>query len=420
MLFSTTVFSAVATVVRVAAGFALIKLIALTGGPGGLALVGQFQNIVGLFGSVAGAPFQSGVVKFIAEYRDQPDLLTRFLGTAVRVAGVVAVVCCFLPLLMYERISAWVMPSDEYSSLFLSLAVTLPFIVLNTMSMSVLNGLGRIKTCLSLAAGATLCTLLLTIPLLTLFGLKGALYAILLSPMALSIASVMSLRPSWGLWLASCRQRIDKEALVNVSRFTLMGLTSLCVAPLVQLAIRTKIAGTLGWEAAGYWQGVWRTSETYLSVITTALSLYYLPKLSRIATTAEFRSEVRGYLRLMVPASIALSIAVFLSRDLILAVLFSSEFQPARELFAFQLAGDVLKITTWAFSYRMLAKAMTKLFIGSEIAFSALFYLFTVLLIPVLGIQAPVAAYFLMYCAYSLFIWLAIGRNTFRPSTSPS
>jgi len=316
-------------------------------------------------------------------------------------------------LLMHEQISMLVMPVGEYRSLFLLLVVALPFFLINTMSMSVLNGLGHTKTCLFLAAGATLCTLALTFQPKGFHELRGALYAVLLSPIVLSVVSVISLRSKWGLLIESFRRRIDKEVLLNLSRFTLMGLTSLSVAPLVQLAIRTRIAETLGWEAAGYWQSVWRTSEGYLSVITTALSLYYLPKLARVTTTAEFRSELRGYLKLMIPSSIALSAVVFLLRDLILAILFSSDFRPARELFAFQLAGDVLKITTWGFSYRMLAKPMTKLFIASEVVFSAVFYVFTILLIPILGIQAPVAAYFLMYCMYSIFIWIAIGRKIY-------
>ena len=69
-------------------------------------------------------------------------------------------------------------------------------------------------------------------------------------------------------------------------------------------------------------------------------------------------------------------------------------------LFAPQLAGDFFKIMSWLVAYLMLAKAFTKLFIGSQVIFSSITYFLSIFLIDEIGMEGVVWAHAIKYFVY--------------------
>jgi len=83
-----------------------------------------------------------------------------------------------------------------------------------------------------------------------------------------------------------------------------------------------------------------------------------------------------------------------------------------RELFAWQLVGDVIKISSWLLGYIMLAKAMTRIFIITEIFSSALFVVLSIYLSNLYGVIGVTYAFAINYTIY-LFIMIWIMRKRF-------
>ena len=81
-----------------------------------------------------------------------------------------------------------------------------------------------------------------------------------------------------------------------------------------------------------------------------------------------------------------------------------------RELFPWQLAGDVVKIASWLLSYIMLAKAMTRLFIITELISGVVFAGLAVLCVDEYGLTGVSMAYLLTYIFYGLAMVFYIGR----------
>lgn len=108
------------------------------------------------------------------------------------------------------------------------------------------------------------------------------------------------------------------------------------------------------------------------------------------------------------PAVAIASFTVWLLRDFAIWLLFSAKFTAMRDLFAWQLVGDVLKVGAYVFGYLVIAKASLRLYILAEIGQFALLTAFSHWLIPTHGalgrlrpiwqlisfISLPVAAYF--------------------------
>jgi PST family polysaccharide transporter len=190
-----------------------------------------------------------------------------------------------------------------------------------------------------------------------------------------------------------------------------MALTSAVCVPLSHIFIRNFIGAKLSWTQAGEWEAMWRLSSAYLMFFTSTLSVYFLPRLAELKTPVEIRTEVKQCLKIILPFLIMSSVAVYLLRDLVIKILFSSEFLGIDQLFALQLTGDTFKIISWILAYVMLAKGLTFDFIISEIIFSFSFYFLIVLLLPKYGLLSTAIAHLINYVAYLIFVYAALKRR---------
>ncbi|MGL4894240.1 MAG: O-antigen flippase, partial [Shewanella sp.] len=70
-LLKVTAMTGLLTLLRMAMGFVIAKVVAIYTGPTGMAMLGQVQSMVGSLNGIINAPAGSGVVRFTAEYKEQ-------------------------------------------------------------------------------------------------------------------------------------------------------------------------------------------------------------------------------------------------------------------------------------------------------------------------------------------------------------
>jgi PST family polysaccharide transporter len=92
--------------------------------------------------------------------------------------------------------------------------------------------------------------------------------------------------------------------------------------------------------------------------------------------------------------------------------LFTTEFSSMRELFAWQMMGDTVKISSWLLSYVMLGKAMIKTLMITEILFSASWVGLVWLMTGWFGEQGAQMGYCVNYVLYWLVMATLVMRKT--------
>ena len=120
----------------------------------------------------------------------------------------------------------------------------------------------------------------------------------------------------------------------------------------------------------------------YLNVITTVLSMYYLPRFAEIRIAPDLRKELIRGVAVIVPAVAAISAVLYLGRDLLIRLIFTAEFLPMRDLFAWQMLGNVLCVVSWLFGYVLVARASPLKLVVLELVDSFFFVGMAALLIP--------------------------------------
>ena len=411
-LIKTSLLNGIAVIIKILSSLILNKVLAIYVGPAGYAAIGQLQNFVNTLTTFANGGVSTGVTKLTAEHFDDFSKQVSIWKSAVFIVLFCSVASGAAILLLREYLALLILKDVYFSKVFLWLGFSLVFFSLNSFLMAVLNGKKEVKTYVVVNIAGSVVGLLVTSGLAFTYGLYGALIALTINQsIVLGVTLVLCRRTAW-FGLSNFVGRVDPTALSALGKFVLMALTSAICIPLSQMLIRNHLGTAYGWQAAGHWEALMRISNLYLMVVTTPLTVYYLPRLSEIRKNQEIRREVSRGFRIVLPVAAAGAFIIYVLRDWIVVTLFTADFLPMRELFGWQMIGDTVKISSWLLGYVLLSRAMVGAFIATEVFFSvswvALVWIFT----RQYGEQGAQIGYLISYLAHALVMMLLVMKKT--------
>lgn len=410
-LVTVTAFTAMLTFLRMASGFLISKVVAVYGGPSGIALLGQLQNLIAIFNGIIIAPSGNAVVRYTAENQDRGfEYCAPWWRASLQWMLILSAVLIPAGIIFSKTLATEVLNNSSYTSLVCVIFLLLPFSACSSLVNSVINGQQLYRRYISLGMISVLVSTTVMIVMIISYGTNGALMAASVQAGLIGfIMLVFSIKQPW-FKLKYWWGKTTNEHRLKIGGYLLMAITSAVVVPLSLITVRKVIITNLGWAAAGQWQVVWKISEAYLSVITIALSTYYLPRLSSLSSYSSIKCEINNTAKIVFPAVVAMAIGIYFSRDILISQLFTSEFNSARKLFGVQLVGDVVKIISWLYAYPMISRGATKWFISTEIFFASSFVLFAIIFIPHFGLQGANIAYLINYLLYFIFVYFNLKR----------
>ncbi|WP_248752119.1 O-antigen translocase [Pseudomonas sp. MWU15-20650] len=407
----TSLLNGIAVVVRMVTLLCINKILAVYVGPVGYAALGQFQNAVQMITTFASGAINAGVTKYTAEYHEDEERQRTVWRTAGSISLIGALVTGVLVTVFNERLSLIFLKDRAFGGVFVWFSATLVLFILNTLLLAVLNGKKEIPRYVISNIAGSFFALAVTAYMAIMWGLYGALVALAVYQSLSFFVTVFLCYTAPWFKIRYFIGRIDPGVARNLAKYTAMSLTSVACVPISQILVRNHLGQSFGWEAAGYWEALTRLSGAYLMLITTTLSVYYLPKFSELKKSEDIRAEIANGYKIILPLTAAGALIIYLFRDMIVKLLFTPEFLPMTDLFAWQMLGDTLKIGSWVMAYLMLGKAMFKLFMVTEIVFSSSFVILSWLFTNELGLQGVTVAYAINYAAYWVVMGVCMSRK---------
>lgn len=392
-------------------GFVIVKVVAIYTGPTGLAMLGQLQSVILVFVGISSSPVGAGIVRYTAEYNQQ-GLIACAPWWKASLQWAVAIILIVIPVgcIFSENLSFWLFDRYDYAWLIVLIVLTLPLAVCGALFNSVLNGMQRYRLFVGLGIISSLFSGAVMITLIVQESLQGALLAASLQAALVGVIMLLGcMREPW-FKLRYWWGKTERENKKLIGGYVLMALTTALTVPVSIILVRNILVEYVGWEQAGLWQSVWRISEVYLGIITIALGTYYLPKLSTLVGVNAIKSELTKTAKIVLPIVSVLALGVYLMRDVAIHLLFTVEFTSARDLFAIQLVGDVVKIAAWLYAFPMISRGATKWFVTTEIIFSIIFVLLVWLLVREHGTQGANIAYLINYILYFIVMFFNVKR----------
>ncbi len=399
-LAKASVWTAASTLIKIAAGLLVIKLLAVAFGPEGVGQAGNFRQLITVLGVLAGAGIFNGVTKLVAQHHDDAEQLKQVTGTSSAMVLGFSTLLAIIFLLAAQPISMGLFGHDRYQSVVRMVALIQMGIAWANLTLAILKGFRDARgNALSLIIGSItgvaawyLCY--------RLGGYEGALLGLALVPALVVFPALWMLKQREHVPLGYLKPRWNSPLARQLSKFTLMALITSVTLPVAYVMMRNLMATQYSWDEVGIWQGVSTISDAYLQFITATFSVWLLPTLSRLTAKQDITREVMRSLKFVLPAVAAASLTVWLLRDVAIWLLFSAKFSAMRDLFAWQLVGDVLKVGAYVFGYLVIAKASLRFYILAELSQFALLTGFSRWLIPAHGALGAAQAYMATYIVY--------------------
>lgn len=408
-LFKVFSLNGLSVILKVIIGFISSKIIAVYVGPAGMALVGNFRNFTTIFESVGLLGFQNGIIKYVAENGDDYQKQKRFLSTCVISIASVAVLLSLGLYFFSDFISDKLFgDNSEYENVIVITSLCVPWYISSLFLINVLNGFGLYRKVILINVLGNILGLFTSIILIIHYKTFGALLSLVISPTLLFVVTVFYLNKITP-FLSVSFQNFDFEIIKKLSQYSLMALFSSVIGSYVYLSIRNNIIDNLGIDKAGYWEAMTRISGYCLLFLTTILTVYFLPKLSKSESKEQTRAVFWSYFKGVIPMFILGVTILFFLKDLIVPMLLSEKFQPTTSLFFWQLVGDIFKAISLILGYQFFAKKMTKVFIITESFSLLVLYSSSIYLTSLFDIKGVVMAH-----AFTYFIYVIVLGTYFR------
>lgn len=389
----STFLSCLVTGLKLLNGFFLVKLISIYLGPEGLARTGQFISFISFLVLFAGGGINQGIIKYVSEYKEDKQQLKAILGSGQYVMLTSTFISFIAIILFRDPLSILLFDNNDYSYIVVFIAFGQIFMALSNFFTAIINGFKEILK-LSLINLLGVITGAIASAILTIqYGFEGILIAYIFSQSFLFVFSLYFCCKIKDFNWSYLVPKFNKKNSVLLAKFSVMSVTAAISANLVQFLIRQYLAYKLSWEQVGYWEGVVKISDAYIILITTALSVYCLPTLSETKDKKGIIDELIKIFKLIIPLTFTLAGSIFLLRDPIINALYSPDFIRMKDLFFWQLVGDIIRVGGMVFAYFLLSKALIKTFVFIEIFCGLTFVGLVYALTDLFGLEGAIYAF---------------------------
>ncbi len=398
-------FNSFSVITRVISGWVINKLIAIYIGPEGTSITEQFRNFLQTAQGISTLGIREGVTKYSAKYQNNKKQLSSFLASTYKIVLLTSIVASIFIIVSSSYINRVLFDTRDFSLLIILTGILIPVFAINIILLSVLNGFQKYRKVTYINIISNIASAFLAIYLIIQYRMYGALLLVIVTQIISFVATLFYIRSDMIEVLKFSLNQSKKAHYKRLYAYIIMALTTAIILPLFSILIRNQIFDFYSNDKgihAGYWDGVKKISGLLLAFVTPVFSLYYYPQLAKIQTNKEFKTELKRFFTQIFPIFFIGMLLLYLLRKWAILLFFSKEYLPMEELFAWQFAGDLLRIISLTIAYLMLARAHVRFYIFTEIMFWVVFYFLTALLLPHYEVKGVVMAYFFTYILYFL------------------
>ncbi|MTE26763.1 O-antigen translocase [Winogradskyella ouciana] len=414
-----TSLNAVVITIRLVVSVFIQRLLAITVGEAGIASIGQVRNVMVMLTSTSTMGIFSGVVKYVAEYKEDKPELAKLFSTATIFVIIGCVVSALILFIGSSYFSNYLFKSDDFVYVFKLLAVIVPFIAVSRTINGIVSGLSDYKKYAKIELiSYLLATVAILIGLYT-SKLEGVIIAIAIAPMIQLVVLGFVFGETLREYMSFKSLKFNLIYKNKLLAFTLMSFVSAFLLNYIEINIRTTVANEININEAGYWTAITFISKNYMVFATGLFTLYVIPKFANIHNKKDFKNEVFSIYKTILPIFGLGMLLVYLFRNLIIEIIYP-DFTGMEPLFKWQLLGDFIRLCALVLAHQFLAKRLVKSFVVTEIISLVLFFVLTKIFIQYYGTEGVVMAHLVRFVIYFAIVIFVIRLYYSNKQSKPS
>ena len=414
-LFKASSLSSLSILVRIITGFISSKAIAYFIGPSGMALMGNLRSFTSTIENIGILGLQNGIVQNCAKNNENKEQLNNWVTSLFWIFCSFALLLSFIVFLGNSFFSNQIFGSaSEYHFVLYFITFVIPFQVLHLFFVAILNGFSEYKKVTAISVCSYLAGLLISLFLMWKFGINGALISISVLSVFQFLFSGYYFVQYFSFQLILLNRKIDFRNIKHILPLGLMTLFSAVLAPILYIFIRNLITKEVSLEAAGYYEAMQRISGFYMMFISTLITFYFLPELTKAKSLDKERKLTFAFYKGIIPIFGFGLVLIYFLRNFVIQVLLTKEFELVSDLFLWQLLGDFFRALALILGIRFYAKKMIKDYFVTEIISFTVLFSSSYLLIPKFGSEGAVMAYAVTYLLYFVVLLFYFRKLFFK------
>ena len=376
------------------------KLLAYFIGPLGLGVFSQARTFIQLLGQISSVGSISGVLKLIAEQKEQADSsrLTSFIVVLLIFFGTLATIVTLFCLLFSGTIANWVFHNSEYSWIIQTIATATVFYIEFYIILAIFQAISVWKWFIRIAVSGDIVSTIITSIGIIFWGLPGIIIGFLISNTVIFLIAFYTLNEvlkSEG-FPGLKEARLSMAPIRQLSRFFGPLSTRATVEFASLLFLKSEIIRQLGISANGLFQVIYGTSILYMDIFTQMLFSYGIPKLTANLHQREEMNKIQNnLLKTGILILAPLTIMLLLTRRIWIPLLYDNSFLAASTVLIWQFSGDVLRVIRTSINSSLLPLERFWVININEVVYWVSWILFMNVLMPFVGILAAGIGYFL-------------------------
>ena len=239
-LIKSSYSSLVATCVKIFSTLIINKAVSFFIGPQGLALIGQFQNFSQIAMISSQGAINNGVVKYISEYGENDSRINSLISTSFKITIFFSIITGFLISIFSKFEAVYFLKDSTLFYIFIIFGFTIIFFAINTLVLSILNGLQQIHNYIRINIIQSLVTLIITLLLINKLGLQGVLIALVVNQSVVFFLIFFLLKGHKFLNLKIFQIAFDNYEAKKLFKFSLMAIVSSIITPFSFIIIRNN------------------------------------------------------------------------------------------------------------------------------------------------------------------------------------
>jgi len=384
-----------------------MKVVALLLGPAGVGLMGIYNLIIDLGGSVASMGVASSGVRQISEANGSGDsrrigmtvVAVKWLSAALAITGALVLIALSVPV-------SWLTFGTDIQAMAIAvLGIGVLFRVVGTAQITILQGLRRTRDLALANIASTLTGAIATVAFIAWLGEKGIAPGLMLG-LAATFATAVLFSRRVSIAPVSRREAIRDQAR-PLFRLGFVFMTSALLTTGSAYLIRIIVLHADGVHAAGLYQSAWGIAALYAGFVLQAMGTDFYPRVTEVASN---NAEVNRLVNEQARVSLLLAgpgvIATISLAPLVLSIFYSSAFVEAQALLRWICLGMMLRVVAWPMGFIVLAKGAERPFFWTELAAAAVQVGLAAVLVPWIGVDGAGLAFVGLYVWHTGIIYL--------------
>lgn len=362
ILFSfVQVFQILITVIR-------SKFVALLIGPAGMGISSLLNSTTNLVSACTNLGLKTSGVKTVsaANRENDRDTIAKTVAVLRRLiicTGLIGLIVCAALSPMWSRTS---FGNSDYIWSFIIVSFVVLFKQLNDGELVLLQGMQQQKTLAKANVIGQSLSLILTIPLYYLFGVKAIAWVLAISSLLTFcitrfFSHKLDFPNSSVTWNETFSIGWDMIKLgFFLSLQFLMSTAAIYV-------MRNFVSNWGSLDDVGLYSAGTAIIDTYLGLVFTAIATDYFPRLAATQNNLEMNEAVKrqAELSMLLLAPIVVAFIVFIKPVIVL--LYSEKFLPVEMMLYWGMSATIIKALGWSLSYTVLAKGKPLYFFYNEL-----------------------------------------------------